>query len=1033
VLGPIVRTSLHNRFAVVGVALAMVVAGLVALLRLEVDVLPDINRPALTVMTEAGGLGPEEVDTLVTRPLERALVGLPSMLRMRSSSALGLSVVTLELDWGSDVTSIRQQAAERLAAMQRELPNGVTPHIQPVSSIMGEIMLVAVTATDKSHDGLALRALAEWSIRPRLQAIAGVSQVTVIGGALAELRVEPDLKMMAGLEISLADLERALARFGIPAGGGFATPPGGGERTIRALGGAITPEALGSLVVATRGGVGVRLDQIASVALAPRPERGSAGVNGAEAVILSVQKQPGADTRALTPLVTSQLAELQKTMPAGVKADHVLFRQADFIQRSLGNVSRVLIEASVVVAIVLFVFLGSARTTVISLIAIPVSLLAAVIVFLLTGISINTMTLGGLAIAIGELVDDAVVDVENVHRRLKERGRAGDTEGALGIIAAASTEVRSGIVLASAIIALVVTPLFLIGGVEGQMLRPLAAAYVVGIGASLLTAITLTPALCAILLRPGSLAPAEPRATALAKRLLERALPWAMARERTVLACALAAVVIAGAIAVTLPRALMPPFNEGTLTITLAGIPGLSLEESSRLGRAAETLIKAVPEVNSVGRRTGRAELDEHSQGVETSEIDVALRNDGRSRPEVLHDIRQRLAQLPGAFNIGQPISHRIDHLTAGVRAGLVIKLFGTDIDTLDTHARALVSTLRGTPGLVDLQIEQQARVPTIEVRPDAQRAALLGIPGQAGPHAVLAFAGGRVVSHIWDGDRRIEVVIRLAEHDRTAEGLAAALIDTPEGRAPLAQIADVTEVGGRNRIERENGQQRLAVLANLEGSEAGRAVEAARGAVAALKLPPGYSATIEGTYLAQAAATQTVLATTGIVLLLILAMLAVRYRSPILALIVMASVPLALVGGVIGLMLAGLPVSLASVVGFITLAGIAVRNSILKISHFLYLAASEGMAVGEALLVRGSLERLPPVLMTACAAAGGLLPLIVGSEPAGKEILYPVAVVVFGGLISATVLDAIVTPLLVRRFGARALEQAKAGWRGGY
>ncbi len=1033
-LGPIVRTSLQHRFVVLAMALALAIAGLVTLTRLDVDVLPDINRPALSVMTETAGLGPEEVESLVTRPLERALMGLPSMLRMRSTSALGLSIVALELDWGSDVVSIRQQAAERLAAAQRELPAGVTPHIQPVSSIMGEIMLVAVTAQGAS-DGIALRRLAEWTVRPRLQAIAGVSQVTVIGGALAELRIEPDLRLMAGLEISIADVEKAVARIGLPAGGGVANAASGSELTIRTLGGGITPEAVGGIVVATRAGAGVRLDQIARVWKAPRPERGSAGVDGLDAVILSVQKQPGADTLALTPRVTAALGALQSTMPSGVRVDRVLFRQADFIATSLSNVSRALIEASLVVALVLFVFLGNARTTLISLIAIPLSLLAAVVVFRLLGISINTMTLGGLAIAIGELVDDAVVDVENVYRRLREQSAGLDGDGVLGVIAAASTEVRSGIVLASAIIVLVVTPLFLVTGIEGQLLRPLATAYVVGIAASLLTAVTVTPALCAVLLAPGRLIGGEPKVAAMFKRALERVLPIAMRHERLVLLAALGLVGLAAAIVVALPRALMPPFNEGTLTITLAASPGISLEQSSRLGQAAEKILLQVHEVASTGRRTGRAELDDHAQGVETSEIDVALLSGGRPREAIVRDIRARLAQLPGAINIGQPISHRIDHLTSGIRAGVAVKLYGGDIETLDALARQVLGELRRIPGLVDLQIEQQAQVPTIEVRPDFQRAALHGVPGHVAPQTVAALAGGRTVSQVWDGDQRIEVVIRLAERDRSATGLAAVLVDTPEGLIPLGFMADVGEGQGRNRIERENGQQRLAVIANLDGGDSARTIEAVRAAIAGLKLPAGYTAALEGTYLGQAEATRTILATTALVLALIGLLLAVRYRSAVLAAIVMASVPLALVGGVVALLIAGLPVSLASIVGFITLAGIAVRNSILKVSHFLNLAADERMPFGDALLVRGSLERLTPVLMTACAAAGGLLPLMAGAEPAGKEILYPVAVVVFGGLVTATLLDMFVTPLLVRRFGAGVFARLGrgSGARGGY
>jgi HME family heavy-metal exporter len=926
------------------------------------------------------------------------------------------------------VVAGRQQAAERLAAARDQLPAAVVPQIQPVSSIMGEILLIALTADQTRNAGadpMALRSLADWTVRPRLAAIPGVSQVTVIGGETRQVRIAPDPALMAGLDVATAEIERAVARIGANAGGGV-VDQGTAELVIRAVAPGLELEALRNTVVATRAGAPILLRQVAHVAVAAKPARGSAGLDGRDAVILSVQKQPGADTLALSRAVTAALAELQRAMPAGAVVDRIVFRQADFIAVALRNVGRALAESSLVVALVLFLFFGRWRATAISLVAIPVSLLAAVIVFRLLGLSINTMTLGGFAIAIGELVDDAVVDVENVFRRLRENSALSAPRRALDVVLAASVEVRSGILTATLIIVLMLAPLFWLGGVEGLLLRPLAIAYVVAMLASLATAMTVTPVLC-LMLAGRSARQREAPLARLCKRGLDRALPWALARPRLIGAGALVAVVAAGALLVALPRSLMPPFNEGSLTVELNAAPGITLADSARLGAVAETLLLESPEVAAVGRRTGRAELDEHAQGIETTEIDVRLKPSDRPRDAIVRDMRARLGVLPVALNIGQPVSHRIDHLLSGVRAEVVVKIFGPDLDTADAIAAWLQDEMAAIAGLTDVQVERQARIPAIELAADARRAALHGVAPNVVTDAVAALANGKVVSQVIDGTGRTDVVLRLDERDRTSAGLRHLLVETAAGRLPVRLIADVIETDGRNRIEREDGRRRLAVYANTQGRDVAATVATLRGVMAGMALPPGFTMRLEGSFAGQEQAARQVAAIGALALAAILALLVWRYRSVALALIVMVSVPLALVGGILALAVAGLPLSLASVVGFVTLAGISLRNGILKVSHFLNLGLLEGMAFGDALVLRGSRERLTPVLTTALAAAFALLPLLGGAEPAGKEILHPVAVVVFGGLLSATALDMFLTPVLFHRFGERPLARLSA------
>ena len=1019
----LVRTSLNNRLIVLAAAALLVVWGSLALRTLPVDVFPDLNKPTVTIMTEAEGLAPPEVEQLVGYPIETALNGIPGVTRVRSVAGIGLSIVYAEFDWGTDIYRNRQQVAERLASIASQLPPGITPQMGPVSSIMGEIMLIAVTGSDKA-DAMAVREMADFVIRPRLLSISGISQIIPIGGQVRQFRVTPNIAGLAALDVGVEDIERAIRAFGGNTGGGFVDQHDR-EYLIRNLGRTTDLDDLRNVVVATKQDQPVLLRQVAEVAYAARVKRGDAGYNGAPAVIISVQKQPGADTVKLTSEVETALAELGKNLTNGVKVDQILFRQADFISTSIGNVKNVLMEAAVVVAVILFMFLLNVRTTLISLTAIPLSLLVTVLIFKAFGLSINTMTLGGLAIAIGELVDDAVVDVENIFRRLRENRAKSNPRPLLQVVADASIEVRSGIVYATFIIVLVFIPLFALSGIEGRLFAPLGVAYIVSILASLLVSITVTPVLASYLLGNAKQIDHDDGAMVrVLKRGNERLLHWAFRHQKAIVGTIAAAVLIAGVAASALPRAFLPSFNEGTLTISMTFNPGISLEESNRIGLIAETLLKEVPEVKTAGRRTGRAELDEHAEGVHSSEIDVDLQKSERMREDVLADVRSKLAVLPATINVGQPISHRLDHLLSGVRAEIALKIYGDDLDTLRSLAEMLRSKLSSVQGLVDLQTEKQVLIPQLEIRVDPDRAALFGVTPAAVTEALESLSNGRTVSTIIDGAKRFDVVMRLSEADRTTAGLSELLIETPKGRVPLNQIATVEETEGPNQIARENGRRRIVVLANTDGSDMAGIVERIRGVVAATPLPSGYSTSLEGTFQAQEEATRLILGLSLISLASIFIVLYSRYRSAVLALIIMGNVPLAFIGSVIALWLAGQPLSVASMIGFITLTGISARNGILKISHYINLSLHENESFGENLVVRGSLERLTPVLMTALSAGMALVPLLYGADAPGKEILHPVAVTIFGGLISATLLDTILTPILFLKFGAPALNR---------
>ena len=1032
--------SLAHRLLVLIAALVAMAYGAFTLSRTPVDVFPDLNKPTVTLMTEAGGMAAEEVEQLITFPLETTMNGLPGVESVRSVSSAGLSFIYVTFDWSTEIFRARQMVSERLGAMEEGLPPGITPRMGPVSSVMGEILQIAIPIGARPDappgapalSAMEVREYADWVLRPRLMAIAGVAQVIPIGGEVRQFQVQPDTARMAELGITLADLDAALRGFSANTSGGF-LELNGREYLIRHLGRTSRLEDLQNLALTARGGQAILLRQVASVRFAPAIRRGDAGFEGAPAVILGVQKQPTADTIQLTRAIEGALEGMQASLPAGLNAPRITFRQASFIEASIDTLQGKLIGASVFVAVILFFFLGTLRPTLIALTAIPVSICITALVFKCFGMSINTMTLGGLAIAIGGLVDDAVVDVENIMRRLKD-DRARHPQHRLHpleVVARASMEVRSAILYATVIIVLVFLPLFALPGMEGRLFVPLGVAFIVSTLASLLVSVTVTPVLAYYLLpRMKTLDHGDTRLLAWLKARYRTSLAAVLDRPRAAMALAGAAVLAAAVAVPFFPRTFLPPFNEGTLLVGLRLNPGVTLAESSAIARQAEVLVRQVPEVTHVGRRSGRAELDEHAEGVHVSELDVGLRPAAElTRPmeAITGDIRARLAPLPAAVGIGQPISHRIDHMLSGVRSQIAIKIFGEDLDALRAQADALRSRLAGIPGLADLEIEKQVLAPQIKVRVDAAAAARYGVPTPQVLAALQNLVEGERVTQIVEGNRRFALVVRLPETARSLEGLGRVLIETPTGGVPLSRLAQIEESDGPNQISRDDGRRRIVLSANAQGRALSDVVADIRREVAGTRLPEGMFITLGGQFQAQEEASRLVGGLSAVSLVLMFVVLYSRYRSAALSALIMANIPLALVGAVLGLWLSGQPLSVAALVGFVTLAGISVRNGILKVSHYLNLMREEGEDFGVPMILRGSLERLSPVLMTALVTAFALAPLLFEAERPGTEILHPVAVVIFSGLISSTLLDTYLTPVLFRRFGRKPAERLLA------
>ena len=1022
--------SLKNRMIVILLSAISMVYGAYTLSKMPVDVFPDLNKPTVTIMTEAGGMASEEVEQLITFPLETAMNGLPGVEAIRSVSSAGLSFIYVTFDWTVDIYRARQMVSERLSSMEGAIPDGIVSRMGPISSIMGEIMQIAIPIDESKISSMQVREYADWVLRPRLMAIPGVAQVIPIGGQVRQFQVQPNTRRMAELGLSILQIEDALRGYSANTSGGF-LESNNREYLIRHIGRTSSLEDLKNIAVSNRNGQTILLRQVADITFAPAVKRGDAGYEGGPAVILGVQKQPSADTVALTKKIESAIAELKQGLPTGMEAPKVTFRQASFIDASISTLEGKLIGASIFVAVVLYFFLGTIRPVLISLTAIPVSILLTALVFKYFGLSINTMTLGGLAIAIGGLVDDAVVDVENVIRRLRVNlDKASlDQLSPLAIVRAASLEVRTGIIYATAIIVLVFIPLFALPGIEGRLFVPLGIAFIVSTLASLLVSVTITPVLCFYLLPSmQSLRDHDTKIVTWLKSHYEVQLSRLLAAPKKPLMYAFASVIVAAASVPFMASAFLPPFNEGTLLIGLRLNPGVSLSESAGVASQAEKLVRQVPEVTYVGRRSGRAELDEHAEGVHVSELDVGLKPAGdldRSMAEIQADIRSRLVNLPAAIAIGQPISHRIDHMLSGVRSQIAIKIFGDDLDVLRSQADLLRSKLAGIEGLVDLEIEKQVLAPQIKVRIDYDKAAQYGVSTSQIMATLQGMVEGERLSQIIEGNRRFALVIKLPDSARNLEGLADILIDTPNGKIPLSKIASIEDGDGPNQISRDGGKRRIVLSANASKRALSDIVADIRTVISNQTLPEGYFITLDGQFKAQEEASKVIGLLSIGSFLLMFAVLNNRYKSMRLSLMIMSNIPLAMVGAVIGLWISGQPLSIAALIGFITLAGISVRNGILKISHYLNLMQSEGESFSLAMIIRGSIERLSPVLMTALVTAFALAPLLFEAERPGTEILHPVAVVIFSGLISSTLLDTFLTPAMFWLYGKKASEIA--------
>jgi CzcA family heavy metal efflux pump len=1021
----IIRFSLRNRLLVVAVAALITVYGAFVLTRLPVDVFPDLNRPTVTILTEAPGLSPEEVEAMVVYPIETAMNGATGVERVRSVSSPGLGMVFVEFGWETDIYIDRQIVAEKLQGIREALPAEANPILGPITSIMGEIMLISVSGD--SITPMELRTIADWTIKPRLLSIPGVAQVIAIGGDLKQyhVRVSPDKLRQNG--VTLHEVEEAVKLSNANSTGGFLIQ-GYTEAVVRNLARIESLEDLKATVVAFRDGQAITLDQVSDIGFGTPQKRGSAGANGNPAVILSVKKQPGAGTIGLTRSVEAAIRDLKRSLPKGVEVNPDLFRQATFIDAAIRNVEHALRDGSILVVIVLFLFLLNFRTTFITLTAIPLSILVTILVFKFYGISINTMTLGGLAVAIGELVDDAIVDVENVFRRLKENRHKANPEPFLEVIFKASSEVRNSIVFATLIVVLVFVPLFSLGGIEGRIFAPLGISYILSIMASLVVSLTVTPALCAYLLpkarfleKEGDGALVRVLKDRTRRFLLEPSLkkPWVF------LSAALLLLVLAVASIPFLGKEFLPPFNEGTATVNVLSPPGTSLPESDRIGAIAEKLLLKVPEVASTGRRTGRAEEDDHAEGVHYSEIDVDLKPGERSREEVLGDLRRNLEQIPGvAINIGQPISHRIDHLLSGIRAQVAVKLFGDDLAVLREKAEAIEAELKAIPGVVDLSIEKQVLVPQVAVKLNREELKRYGLKAGEVTELIRTALSGEAVSEVLEGQQRFSMVVLLDEESRSnTERIGELLVDLPSGdQIPLNMIAAIEPALGPNQVLRENARRRIVIQCNTSGRDLGSVVADIRKAVEEkVELPPGYFVEYGGQFESQRQASRTIAILGVFSILGMFLVLFMHFRSARLVGLIMLNIPFSLIGAVLALWLTTRTFSIGSLVGFVTLCGISARNGIMMVSHYLHLLREEGETWTPGMILRGALERLVPVLMTALTAALALVPLILSPHEPGKEILYPVAVVIFGGLVSSTLMNMALMPALFWTFGRQA------------
>jgi CzcA family heavy metal efflux pump len=1020
----LIRWSLGHRPVVVALAAAFLIWGGWTASGIPLDVLPDLTAPTVTILAEAPGMDPLEIEALVTFPVESALNGAAGVRRVRSATAVGVAVVWVEFDWGQDIGRARQTVTEKLALVTGSLPPNVEPpFLAPVSSIMGEVLFVDLESD--RHSPLELRTVADTVVRRRLLAVPGVSQVIATGGEQKQYEVVLDPARLAAHQVMLEDVETALTTANRNATAGFQVAEGQ-EYLVRGVGRLGDTGAIAAVVVKAANAAPVLIRDVGTVREGAAIKRGEGSHNARPAVIIGIQKQPAVNTLELTERIESTLDDIQRALPQGMQIHKDLFRQADFIEQSLENLFTAFAEGVGLVILVVLLFLMNVRAAAITLLALPLSLVAAVIAMDRFGLTLNTMSLGGLAIAIGELVDDAIIDVENVVRRLRENATRPETERlpVLEVVYRASTEIRHSVVFATVIVALVFLPLFILGSVEGRLLRPLGFAYVVALVASLVVALTVTPVLCSWLLPSSRLIASgtEPRLTQRLKAGYERWLRHAFRYWRTVLAAAAALLVAALAGMVTAGRSFLPEFNEGALTVSSVTIPGTSLADSNTLGNALERLLLSVPEVTSTARRTGRAELDEHVQGVESAEIDVRLSMKDRPREVVLEELRQKASLLPGTnVTIGQPISHRIDHMLSGTRANVAVKIFGDDLQILRQLATQVQAQMAEVPGVVDLSAEAQADIPTLKVRVDPAAAARQGLETGAVAEALQTARVGHTVGQVLEGQIAFPLVVRYAIDESTdLQAVGTTRIQTPDRRQiPLSDVATIQQDRGPNFVMRENVQRRMVVQSNVTGRDLRSVVNDIQARVGAnVTLPQGYHIEYGGQFESEAQASRQLLWLSAGVIVAIFFILSTAFGSSRDGLLIMLNLPLALIGGVVGVYLAGGVLSVASIVGFITLFGIATRNGIMLVSHIRHLQEHEGVTEFRTAVIRGATERVVPILMTALAAGLALVPIALSAGEPGSEIQAPMAMVIMFGLLSSTALNMIVVPILYERFG---------------
>jgi len=1017
-LSNIIKFSLSNKFFVLLCAVVLMVVGYRTASNMDVDVFPDLTAPTVVVMTDAHGMASEEVERLVTFPIETAMNGATDVRRVRSASSQGFSFVWVEFDWGTDIFKARQIVSEKLITVNTQMPLGVgQPTLAPQSSIMGEMFFIGIQADSTSL--MDIRTIADWNVKPMLLATGGVSQVTIIGGDYKQYQVLADPYKMKFYGVSMNELADVVKGISQNSTGG-AVRQYGNEYVVRGIARTSDVDALGNSYIKSGNGKPIRINDVAEVKVGSALKMGYASENAKPAVILAISKQPNSNTVDLTKRIEVNLAVLQKSLPPDVKLDTKIFRQADFIETSVKNVRNALMEGAIFVVLILFLFLGSFRTTIISLLAIPISLLGSIIVMKMLGLNINTMSLGGMAIAIGVLVDDAIINVENAYKRLRQNRLKpeGERKSAFTVVFEASKEMQASIVNATLIIIVAFLPLFFLSGMEGRMLIPLGIAFIVSLFLSLVVAMTLTPLLCKILLSDEKYLAKNEKDKWLTSKLTEnylKSLGWAMKHKRAVVFSSLGLFIVSLVLYSTMGRSFLPEFNEGSLTLSVVCKPGTSLEESNRLGNLVETELLSIPEIVSTARRTGRGELDEHSQTVNSAEVDVSFTLKDRSRDEFMTEVRKKIAGVPGiAATVGQPLGHRIDHMISGTRANIAIKVFGTDLNKMFIMGNEIKNAIAGVEGLVDVNVDQQIEIPQIQIRANRDMLAQYGITIEQFNEFIDISFGGEKLSDIYEGQRRFDLVLRLnKDYTETIDGIRSALIDTHDGKkVPLEQVAEIVSVSGPSGISRENVQRKVVVSANVSGRDIRSVVqEIQKNVNDKITFPEGYRVEYGGQFESEEKASKTLLITSILAILIIFLLLFQEFKNFKLAGVVLLNLPLALIGGVFSIYFTSGVLSIPAIIGFITLFGIATRNGILLITNYQRLQ-SQGISLYET-VTRGSSDRLNAILMTALTAALALIPLALRGDLSGNEIQSPMAKVILGGLLTSTLLNIYIVPIV--------------------